>query len=160
MMARRLPRNPEASSPAVQAVMRANRAKDTTPELVVRALLREQGFTGYRLHWKTSAGRVDIAFVGRKVAIAVHGCFWHRCPKCSRPLPQRNQNFWKAKFQANKTRDRKMASTLSSLGWRQKVIWECQTRDPLFTLPIKLKHWLTEYNGTRRTKKHSIVPDG
>ena len=55
--------------------MQANRSKNTTPELRVRAALRAAGLTGYRLQWKSAPGRPDIAFPGRKVAIFVNGCF-------------------------------------------------------------------------------------
>ncbi|WP_371179667.1 hypothetical protein [Chelatococcus sp. GW1] len=57
--------------------MRAIRSKDTRPELVVRKTLRNLGFTGYRLHRRDLPGRPDIAFIGRRKAIFVHGCFWH-----------------------------------------------------------------------------------
>jgi DNA mismatch endonuclease (patch repair protein) len=137
-MARVRRRIPAASSPAVRATMRANRAKDTTPELVVRSLLREAGFTGYRLHWRTPAGRVDIAFVGRKIAIEVYGCFWHRCPRCAKALPKRNRAFWRAKFRANQLRDRRMRARLKESGWRVSVIWECQTERDGFGLPARL----------------------
>lgn len=74
-MARHLPRNPKASSQAIRAYMPVNRAKETIPELVVRALLREQDFTVYRLHSKTPERRVSIAFMGRKVTVKVYWCF-------------------------------------------------------------------------------------
>ena len=75
---------PPASSPAVHNVMIANTSKDTKPELRVRRILREAGYPGYRLHWRIDdeAGRYvcrpDITYPGRKLAIFVHGCFWHR----------------------------------------------------------------------------------
>jgi DNA mismatch endonuclease (patch repair protein) len=141
-MTRSLPKNPEASSPAVRAVMRANRAKDTSPELLVRARLRAQGFTGYRLHWKTNAGRVDISVVGKKIAIEVFGCFWHRCPRCSRHLPRRHRKFWAAKFTANALRDARKAKHLKADGWRLFTIWECQTRRSDFQLPVAIRRVL------------------
>lgn len=151
-MARRLPRNPQASSSAVRNVMRANRAKDTAPELVVRGLLRKQGFTGYRLHWKTPAGRIDIAFPGRKVAIEVHGCFWHRCPRCARQLPKRNRAFWRTKFGTNVARDAKVTRTLAHFGWRPFVIWECQTRRKSFQLPKHLLETLAARDERRQQR--------
>ena len=66
--------------------MQANKSKNTKPELLVRARLREAGYTGYRLHWKKAPGKPDICFPGRRVAIFVNGCFWHRCPHCALPL--------------------------------------------------------------------------
>ena len=146
-MARARRRIPAASSPAVRATMKANRAKDTTPELVVRSLLREAGFTGYRLHWRTPGGRVDIAFVGRKIAIEVYGCFWHRCPRCAKALPKRNRAFWRAKFHANKERDRRKEERLQSLGWRVFDMWECQTRQDGFRIAPVLVRLLKRRTG-------------
>ena len=81
--------------------MSANRAKDTKPELLLRQALWQSGHRGYRLHHKKIPGRPDITFVGKKVAIFVHGCFWHRCPKCAYTLPKNNTAFWQAKFDRN-----------------------------------------------------------
>ena len=67
--------------------MRANRARNTGPELRLRKALREAGLGGYRLNWKKAPGRPDIAYPGRKVAIFVHGCYWHHCPRCYPNLP-------------------------------------------------------------------------
>ena len=133
-MARSLPKNPKASSPTARAVMRANRAKDTSPELAVRKLLRAKGLTGYRLHWITPAGKVDIAFVRRGIAIEVHGCFWHSCPKCQLRTPRTNKSFWKHKFRLNMARDKRKLSHLQTLGWDTYTIWECETRNPDFSL--------------------------
>jgi DNA mismatch endonuclease (patch repair protein) len=137
-MRRAVPRPPVVSSPAIRATMRANRAKDTTPELAVRSLLRQEGLTGYRLHWRTPAGRVDIAFVSRKVAIEVYGCFWHRCPRCALPLPKRNRAFWRSKFRANLLRDERSKKSLKEAGWRLFVLRECQIRREDFHLPKRL----------------------
>ena len=137
-MRRAVPRPPVTSSPAIRATMRANRATDTTPELIVRSLLRQEGLTGYRLHWRTPAGRVDIAFVGRKVAIEVYGCFWHRCPNCAPSLPKRNRAFWRSKFRANLLRDERSNKSLKEAGGRLFVLRECQIRREDFHLPKRL----------------------
>jgi DNA mismatch endonuclease (patch repair protein) len=108
--------------------MRANRGKDTGPELELRRLLREAGFPGYRLHWKKAPGHPDIAYPGRKVAIFVHGCFWHRCPKCNPPLPKANQEYWSKKFALNQERDRRKIEALEAAGWRVVVVWECEIK--------------------------------
>ena len=98
-------RSPRPRSEAVSRVMSANRAKDTRPEVALRKALRRAGGRGYRLHYKRVPGRPDIAFVSKRVAVFVNGCYWHRCPKCDLPLPKTNTAFWKAKFDANSARD-------------------------------------------------------
>jgi DNA mismatch endonuclease (patch repair protein) len=55
-------------------------------------------------HVSKGSVRPDITFVGRKLAIFVHGCYWHRCPKCNYPLPKNNTEFWQAKFDRNTAR--------------------------------------------------------
>ena len=100
----KVPRSPAASSEATTKVMRANKRKDTKPELLVRQRLREAGLTGYRLQWKVP-GRPDIAWPGKKVALFVNGCFWHRCPHCQLPTPKSNVEYWVVKFERNKERD-------------------------------------------------------
>ena len=68
---------------ATRKSMQGNKRRDTKPEIKVRQMLRAMGFTGYRCDWKKAPGRPDVAFVGRKKAIFVMGCFWHRCPACN-----------------------------------------------------------------------------
>lgn len=123
-----LPAPPPASSPATRRTMQANRAKDTSPEVKLRRLLREAGYPGYRLHWKKAPGRPDIAYPGRRIAIFVNGCFWHRCPHCNPPLPKSNTEFWAAKFAANKERDARKTRELEAAGWTVFTIWECEIR--------------------------------
>ncbi|OUO34655.1 very short patch repair endonuclease [Olsenella sp. An290] len=105
--------------------MQANRSKDTKPELRVRAALRAAGLTGYRLHWRKAPGRPDVCFPGRRVAIFVHGCFWHRCPHCSPSRPKTHSEFWQAKFARNRARDARDSALLVEAGWTVVVIWEC-----------------------------------
>ena len=77
---------------AIKKSMKGNKRANTKPELLVRQRLRAAGLTGYRLEWKVP-GKPDIAFPGRKIAIFVNGCFWHRCPKCNPSQPKRNVEF-------------------------------------------------------------------
>ena len=120
--------NPPPSSPAVTNVMKANKGKNTSPELIVRRELRIAGHPGYRLNWKKVPGHPDIAYPGRKVAIFVNGCFWHRCPHCNLPLPKSNVEFWQEKFRRNVERDERKTSELESHGWTVFTIWECEIK--------------------------------
>lgn len=110
--------------PATTKVMRANKRRDTKPELLVRRMLRELGHPGYRLDWKKAPGHPDIAYPGRKIAIFVNGCFWHRCPTCAFAPPKKNRAYWEAKFERNVERDRRVQAELEDLGWKVIVIWE------------------------------------
>ena len=116
------------SRESVGRIMRGNRSKNTNPELLVRKALREMGWAGYRLHWRGAAGRPDIAFPGRRIAVFVHGCFWHRCPMCALPTPTSNPEFWEEKFARNTARDAALLEQLRIEGWRVFVIWECEAK--------------------------------
>ena len=108
--------------------LQGNKRAGTKPELLVRQRLREAGLPGYRLQWKQAPGRPDIAYPGRKVAIFVNGCFWHRCPLCQPPVPKRNREFWEAKFARNVERDAQALAELEAQGWTTIVIWECELK--------------------------------
>ena len=122
-------RAPIPESETVSRVMSANRGKDTKPEILMRRALRKIGLPGYRLHWKKVPGRPDIAYPGKRVAIFVNGCFWHRCPTCNLPLPKSNTEYWKTKFERNTERDSRKKSRLEALGWKVFVIWECAIKE-------------------------------
>lgn len=117
---------PPASSPLVSRIMQTVKTKDTTPELLIRKHLWATGIRGYRKSPKNIPGRPDICFVGRKVAIFINGCFWHRCPHCSLPLPKSNTDFWKRKFERNILRDQLKTTRLQESGWTVMTIWECE----------------------------------
>lgn len=117
---------------ATRHVMQANRSKNTKPELRVRAALREAGLTGYRLHWKKAPGHPDVCFPGRRVAIFIHGCFWHRCPYCEPSRPKTHPEFWEEKFARNQARDARDSAQLVSEGWTVVVVWECRLKKGRF----------------------------
>lgn len=113
---------------AIRKSMQGNKRADTKPELLVRQHLRAAGLTGYRLQWAKAPGRPDIAFPGRKIALFVNGCFWHRCPLCHPSTPKRNTAFWQAKFARNVERDRAAVQALQEQGWTVITIWECELK--------------------------------
>lgn len=135
-------RAPVPKDPRTSAVMSRIRAKDTTPELIVRQALRERGLTGYRLHYAKAPGRPDIAFVGRKVAVFVHGCFWHGCPHCQPRRPRTHKGFWNAKLDRNKARDAEKAKALRQVGWKVITLWECRVKKNVGKEVDKVVHML------------------
>jgi DNA mismatch endonuclease (patch repair protein) len=111
------------------AVMRRVKGRNTTPELKVRRALTRLG-ARYRLHRKDLPGNPDIVMPGRKLALFVHGCFWHGhdCARGAR-VPQQNRDYWIAKVGRNVARDAKSRAALADLGWRVETIWECELKD-------------------------------
>ena len=119
---------PPASSEAVRKSMQGNKRANTKPELLVRERLRDAGLTGYRLQWKVP-GRPDVAWPGKKVALFINGCFWHRHKNCKMAtMPKSNVEYWNVKFERNVERDRANLARLRKEGWRVHVLWECQLR--------------------------------
>jgi len=110
--------------------MAAVRGKDTKPEMLVRRLVHSLGYR-YILHNRLLPGVPDLVFPGRRKIIFVHGCFWHRHPGCSLArLPKSRLEFWVPKLEGNHERDAKNVKLLRRDGWRVKVIWECEMKQP------------------------------
>ena len=62
--------------------MRLVKGRDTKPEWRVREILKKLGYR-YRLQYSKLPGKPDFAFPGKRKAIWVHGCFWHRHENCA-----------------------------------------------------------------------------
>ena len=116
-------------SEATRKSMQGNKRANTKPELLVRKKLREAGYPGYRLQWNKVPGHPDIAYPGRKVAIFVHGCFWHHHEGCKyASTPSTNVEYWENKFATNIARDEKNRRLLEEMGWKVIVVWECELK--------------------------------
>src|SRR5690606_40855192 len=106
-------------------IMPKIKSKDTSPEMAVRKAVHAAGFR-YRLHRADLPGKPDLAFSRHKLAVFVHGCFWHghRCRRFR--MPSSNQAYWTRKIQRNRERDARAAEALAEMGWERIVIWECE----------------------------------
>ena len=105
------------------------RSKNTGPELKLRSILRKLGYR-YRLHRKDLPGKPDIVLTKAKIAIMVHGCFWHQHKNCGRAnIPKSNKRYWLPKISRNIERDKKNVKALKKLGWRVVTIWECELKE-------------------------------
>ena len=124
-------RNPDPTSFNARVSMIGNVGRGTTPELSLRKALHAAGIGGYRLNRRIEGVRPDIVFGPSRVAIFVHGCFWHRCLTCRHPLPRSHREFWLAKFRRNRQRDRQKRRVLESADWRVIEVWEHEVRDDL-----------------------------
>ena len=109
--------------------MRAIKGKNTSPELAVRKALHAAGLR-FRLHVRDLPGRPDIVLPRFRVALFVHGCFWHRHPGCRfATMPAANRPFWEAKLGGNVARDERQQQALRDLGWLPLTVWECESRN-------------------------------
>jgi DNA mismatch endonuclease (patch repair protein) len=104
------------------------RSRDTLPEKALRRALHRLGLR-FRLNVKTLPGKPDIVFPRYRIALFVHGCFWHRHTGCKvASTPKSNTEFWQEKFAKNINRDESVGRQLRTAGWRVIVVWECELR--------------------------------
>jgi DNA mismatch endonuclease, patch repair protein len=114
--------------PNRSALMSRIRSSGTGPELVVRRLLHARGLR-FRLHRKDLPGSPDIILPRYRLAIFVHGCFWHQHPGCRLASKPKSRNeYWDPKLATNVERDARAAAALQNMGWRVETIWECDVR--------------------------------
>lgn len=123
---------PHPTSAAATAVMKGNRKRDTRPEVALRSALHRLG-ARYRCDFPIPLPnrrlvRVDIAFLGPRVAVFLDGCFWHRCPEHS-TTPRANAAYWESKFARNVARDDEVDRALAEVGWRSIRVWEHEAAD-------------------------------
>lgn len=132
---------PDVVSPDKRRQMMAGiRGRDTQPEFTVRRGLHRAGYR-YVLHRKDLPGRPDIVLPKYRLAVLVHGCFWHRHTNCQlAATPATRADFWGHKFEANVERDRRSTAALVDQGWRVAIVWECGIRND----PQGMIEWLTE----------------
>lgn len=104
------------------ALIRSTGNKST--ELTFARGLRSAKIRGWRRHFALPA-RPDFAFLDERVAVFLHGCFWHGCPHCY-SAPQGNPGYWREKLRRNRRRDRRVARALRRNGWCVLTFWECQ----------------------------------
>ncbi|MCA9862860.1 MAG: DNA mismatch endonuclease Vsr [Thermomicrobiales bacterium] len=103
------------------------------PEMTVRRAVHAAGFR-YRLHRPDLPGKPDLVFPRYKLAVFVHGCFWH-WHGCKRSrMPAANRDYWERKIARNMERDKRHLADLATLGWTVSVIWECELQQGIDAL--------------------------
>lgn len=114
------------ASEASSRAKRANPARNTQPELLLRRALRKLGFR-YRINGRSLAGKPDVVFREAKVVVFCDGDFWHGryWAHLREELARRaNADYWIPKIAANRARDRLCRHALRRAGWRVLRVWE------------------------------------
>jgi DNA mismatch endonuclease (patch repair protein) len=115
-------------NPVRRRIMQAVRGANTAPERAVRSALFVRGYR-FRKNVRKLPGTPDVVLEARKIAIFVHGCFWHRHADCRHStMPRTRRDFWQAKFDRNVTRDAENRRALEEAGWTVLEIWGCEVK--------------------------------
>ncbi|HEU0142199.1 MAG TPA: very short patch repair endonuclease [Bryobacteraceae bacterium] len=136
-------------------LMRSVNTRNTGIEMRVRSVLHAAGFR-FSLHKKSLPGTPDILLPRHRVAVFVHGCFWHG-HDCSRgKRPSTNVAFWQEKLDRNIERDQQDRNALKRLGWRVYVVWGCDIEGNTKRLIKLLKHQQAQCSTSIKSRKVSI----
>lgn len=130
----------------MRKVMKANRAKDTKPELALAKALEDDLVIGpWGAHCvrndPSMPGKPDFHFPGRRVIVELDGCAWHSCPKHAMK-PKTNKKFWHKKFAANKARDRRRNREWKARGYYVYRVWECRLKKSPDSVVRRIRHIL------------------
>jgi len=101
------------------------RSKWTAQEKKIHSYLKANKIK-HRMHPKL-AGHPDILLTDSNTAVFLHGCFWHKCPKCYKE-PKSRREYWLPKIKNNVKRDQKNAKILKSKGFKVIKIWEHEVK--------------------------------
>lgn len=148
--------------PVRSRIMSAVRARDTKPEKAVRRLAHALGYR-FNLHAGDLPGKPDLVFRGRRKAIFVNGCFWHRhgCRRVT--IPATRTDWWTRKLNANVERDRQVREKLAAMGWDTLTIWECEIVDEDFVRESLIRFLSADLNEKSRdiaAGSNSIIGSG
>nr|WP_303652891.1 very short patch repair endonuclease [Paludisphaera mucosa] len=100
--------------------MQAVQGKNTSLERKVSSAFHRLGWR-YRRNYKLLPGKSDFVFTKARVVVFVDGDFWHgwRYPQWKHKL----SDFWRAKIERNRARDRRNFALLRRRGWAVLRLW-------------------------------------
>lgn len=121
--------------------------KDTSIELAVRKKLHSLGYR-FRVNYKPLPGKPDIVFTKKKIAIFIHGCFWHGHEVGCRysHVSQSRKEYWEQKIAKTKERDKEHTSFLIANGWKAIIVWECDIKTNFDETIIHITQTLSAVN--------------
>lgn len=125
-------------------MMSGIKGKNSLPEMQVRRALFAMGYR-FRLHRRDLPGTPDIILPRHRVAVFVHGCFWHAHQGCKyAKTPSTRTEFWTNKLRGNVERDRLATEKLVEMGWRVLNVWECAMRNTgaAAQMPKVMHQWI------------------
>ena len=125
-------------------IMSHIKSENTSIELLVRRKLFSLGFR-YRVNYKKLPGKPDIVFIKKKIAIFIHGCFWHGHNVGCRysHVAQSRKEYWEKKIERTRQRDIIHEKELLAAGWQVVTIWECQIKNSFEEVIMNLIPYLS-----------------
>lgn len=100
--------------------MRAVKGKNTSLERTLSSAFHRRGWR-YRRNYALLPGKPDFVFTKARVVVFVDGDFWHgwRYPLWKHKL----SDYWRAKIERNRARDRRNFQRLRRQGWTVLRLW-------------------------------------
>ena len=144
-----------SSSDLQSRTKRANRGRNTKPEIALRRALHRLGLR-FRLKTEHLPGRPDLIFPSAKAAVFCDGDFWHgrdwRMLRC-RLRSRANADYWLAKIEYNRSRDSRVNDELTRLGWSVFRLWEGEILSDPHAAAMKVRNFVE----STRNASHSRV---
>jgi DNA mismatch endonuclease (patch repair protein) len=129
------------TTPARSALMKRVRQRQTDLEELVRDIVCTLGIEP-EMNCRYLPGSPDLVVPEARLAIFVHGCFWHfhRRGLCKLSgVPATNAVFWRTKLEQNRQRDVRKARMLRQMGWRVLTLWQCDLQKRERRVRIRLE---------------------
>jgi DNA mismatch endonuclease, patch repair protein len=100
--------------------MQAVKGKNTSLERTLSSAFHRRGWR-YRRNYALLPGKPDFVFTKARVVVFVDGDFWHgwRYPQWKHKL----SDYWRAKIERNRLRDRRNFQRLRRMGWTVLRLW-------------------------------------
>jgi DNA mismatch endonuclease (patch repair protein) len=143
---------PPASSPAATRTMKANRRRDTLPELRVRRALHGLGLrflVDVPVPGTSRRRRADVLLRGARIALYVDGCFWRSCLE-HQHLPRANREWWQRKLDSIIERDIHTDAAVHAVGWWPLRIWEHED-------PVAAAKWIAHLANARQGARGQAI---
>jgi DNA mismatch endonuclease, patch repair protein len=123
--------------------MKGNKSSGTRPELLLAKLLRK------KITKSNLPGTPDFVFPRKRIAVFMHGCFWHRCPECAIDIPKTHRAYWKNKLDRNVERDRLVRHKLESMGWKVVEVWEHELESSPTQVRERIRHLASDVSRSK-----------
>lgn len=134
-------------------LMRKIKAKNTTPEVIFRKALWQEGIR-YRINNKSINGNPDISIKKYKLAIFIDGEFWHGYNwQEKKEKIKSNREYWINKIEGNIARDKKYNRMLIEQKWIVIRFWEHEIKKELNKCVDEVKKAIASQSSNLASRK-------